>query len=60
MSDLAPWGRVRTWKISNVSGKGDVCEELRMNMVDMRCLQVRCEGKSFMIWEMEQRGLMSW
>ena len=30
---------VWTWSICRLSGKGDVCEELRKRMIDVSCLQ---------------------
>ena len=36
---------VGTWNLGSLSGKGgEVCEELRKKMIDVRCLQVRWRG----------------
>ena len=39
-----------TWNIGSLSGKGEVCEELRKRMIDVCCLwEVRWRGQGSMM-----------
>ena len=41
--DESPDGRIGVWdwmwKLGSLSGKGEVCEELRIRLIDVCCLQ---------------------
>ena len=53
--------RVRTWKIGSMSGKGEVCEELRKRMMDVCCLQeVRRRGQGARMLGMKGRRYNLW
>ena len=53
--------QVGTWNLDSLRGKGGgVCEELRMRMLDVCCLQVRCRGQGTRMLGMKGRRYTLW
>ena len=48
------------WNIGSMSGKGEVCEELRKRMVDVLFQEVRCGGQGSWMLEMEGKRYKLW
>ena len=53
--------RVGTWNLGSLSGKGEVCEEVRKRMIDVCCLhEVRWRGQGTRMLGMKGKRYKLW